>query len=89
MDEMIEIRKKALEILRAMSLDLKEVQILCIDIGIVDVCLEYVRGYQPDQESDDLIDLDVFCMSLDILSNVAASNRATLLEIFDLDDLPK
>ena len=81
MDEAKAIRVSSLENVRVLTQS-KRVQALACEIGLVDVCKSYVRDFSIEELDDELVDLGVFCASIDVLSSVAEGQR------FEFDDLP-
>ena len=72
MDEAEEIRVSSLENVRVLTQN-KRVQGLASEIGLVDVCKSYVSEFSIEELDDEFVDLSVFCVAVDVLSNIAES----------------
>ena len=69
MDDMVEIRKSSLETLAYLSRTRMDVQDIILEIGILDLSLQYIQDYPKDQ-----IDKEVLSHSLDIVSYIIQSS---------------
>ena len=63
MDEMLQIRKASLDILGYVCKNRPEAQVILHEIGVVDMCLDYIKNYP-----DELIDHEVLIYSLDVIA---------------------
>ena len=81
MDEMIEIRLIGLQMMSYLSSIRPDVQKLINQIGILELCLQYIQNYP-----DELIDADIVSTSLDILQSVLSSSK-NIDSIIREDDL--
>ena len=72
-DEMIDIRISSLEILAQLCVMRRDVQDILIEIGILEICCNYVKQY-PCQ----LVDQKVLALSLEILSSIFEEKQSQI-----------
>jgi hypothetical protein len=60
---MLQIRGFGLQILSFLSTQRSDVQALMVEIGIIDICLGYIKCFP-----DNLVDTEILLTSLDVVS---------------------
>jgi len=73
MDEIIDIRKTALDILSHLCRQRPDASKMVVEIGILGTCLDFIKQYPSE-----VIDSDVLCNCLDLVSEFISPSSKNL-----------